>query len=349
MNIIFNKIEENYKRNIPFVVYRKPNTESVNGFFMKDDTLHFTTQFKETGFVFAPFNADEKAVLFPLEKSEFIHENILIEENLSLNDTVSSEVSSDKEKHLHLVEKALDEINNNELIKVVVSRKEEIQLDEFDVLLTFKKLLNTYANAFVYVWFHPKVGLWFGATPETLLNITGNTFKTMSLAGTQVYVDTEEVVWRGKELDEQQLVTDFIESQLKPISTNLKIDKTETVRAGNLLHLRSSVEGELRFTSNLKTLIRSLHPTPAVCGLPREKAEEFISKHENYKRTFYSGFLGELNIENNSSSLFVNLRCMSVADKIASIYVGGGITKDSSAKKEWEETVAKTKTIKKVL
>ncbi|WP_244183278.1 chorismate-binding protein [Polaribacter sejongensis] len=349
MNIIFNKIEENYKRNIPFVVYRKPNTESVNGFFMKDDTLHFTTQFKETGFVFAPFNADEKAVLFPLEKSEFIHENILIEENLSLNDTVSSEVSSDKEKHLHLVEKALDEINNNELIKVVVSRKEEIQLDEFDVLLTFKKILNTYANAFVYVWFHPKVGLWFGATPETLLNITGNTFKTMSLAGTQVYVDTEEVVWRGKELDEQQLVTDFIESQLKPISTNLKIDKTETVRAGNLLHLRSSVEGELRFTSNLKTLIRGLHPTPAVCGLPREKAEEFIYKHENYKRTFYSGFLGELNIENNSSSLFVNLRCMSVADKIASIYVGGGITKDSSAKKEWEETVAKTKTIKKIL
>ncbi|AUC24131.1 hypothetical protein BTO15_16990 [Polaribacter sejongensis] len=316
---------------------------------MKDDTLHFTTQFKETGFVFAPFNADEKAVLFPLEKSEFIHENILIEENLSLNDTVSSEVSSDKEKHLHLVEKALDEINNNELIKVVVSRKEEIQLDEFDVLLTFKKILNTYANAFVYVWFHPKVGLWFGATPETLLNITGNTFKTMSLAGTQVYVDTEEVVWRGKELDEQQLVTDFIESQLKPISTNLKIDKTETVRAGNLLHLRSSVEGELRFTSNLKTLIRGLHPTPAVCGLPREKAEEFIYKHENYKRTFYSGFLGELNIENNSSSLFVNLRCMSVADKIASIYVGGGITKDSSAKKEWEETVAKTKTIKKIL
>lgn len=349
MNIIFNKIEENYKRNIPFVVYRKPNTESVNGFFMKDDALNFTTQFKETGFVFAPFNSDEKAVLFPLEKSEFIHENILIEKNLSLNDTISSEVNSDKEKHLHLVEKALDDINNNELIKVVVSRKEEIQLDEFDVLLTFKKLLNTYANAFVYVWFHPKVGLWFGATPETLLNIKGTRFKTMSLAGTQVYVDSEDVVWKNKELEEQQLVTDFIESQLKPVSTNLKIDKIETVRAGSLLHLRSSVEGELRFTSNLKTLIRSLHPTPAVCGLPRDKAEEFISKYENYKRTFYSGFLGELNIENNSSSLFVNLRCMSVADKIASIYVGGGITKDSSAKKEWEETIAKTKTIKKVL
>ncbi|WP_231874560.1 chorismate-binding protein [Polaribacter atrinae] len=349
MNIIFNKIAESYRKNIPFVVYRKPNTESVNGFFMRDDTLHYTTQFKETGFVFAPFNSDEKAVLFPLEKSEFIHENISIEENVSLNGNTSDEVISDKEKHLHLVEKALDEINKNELVKVVLSRKEEVQLDKFDVLLTFKKLLNSYANAFVYVWFHPKVGLWFGATPETLLNIEGNSFKTMSLAGTQVYVDSEEVVWKNKELEEQQLVTDFIESQLKPISTNLKVDKKETIRAGNLLHLRSKIEGELNNGSNLKALIRGLHPTPAVCGLPREKAEEFICQNENYKRTFYSGFLGELNLKNKNSYLFVNLRCMSVENKVASIYVGGGITKESSAKKEWEETIAKTKTIKKVL
>ncbi|WP_205860356.1 chorismate-binding protein [Polaribacter sp. 11A2H] len=349
MNILFNKIEENYKRHIPFVAYRKPNTESVNGFFLKDDQLCFTTKFTETGFVFAPFNSEEKAVLFPSENADFISENILMEENFSLNEHFSDAINTDKEKHLHLVEKALDEINNNELIKVVVSRKEEVLLDEFDVLLTFNKLLKTYTNAFVYVWFHPKVGLWFGATPETLLNISGNTFKTMSLAGTQVFEGSDEVVWKNKELEEQQLVTDFIESQLKPISSNLKVNKKETVKAGNLLHLRSKIEGELNNGSNLKALIRGLHPTPAVCGLPRENAEEFINRNENYKRTFYSGFLGELNIANKSSSLFVNLRCMSVADKTASIYVGGGITKDSSAKKEWEETVAKTKTIKKVL
>ncbi|WP_252191196.1 chorismate-binding protein [Polaribacter sp. Q13] len=349
MNIIFNKIEEHHKRNSPFVAYRKPNSEQVSGFFMTDITLHFTSQYTEAGFVFAPFNREENAVLFPLEKSEFINENILIEENFSLNDNFKENINSDKEKHVHLVEKALDEINKNELVKVVVSRKEEIQLDKFDILLTFKKLLKTYTNAFVYVWFHPKVGLWFGATPETLLNITGNSFKTMALAGTQVYIDSEEVIWKSKELEEQQLVTNFIESQLKPLSTNLKIDKKETVKAGNLLHLRSSVAGELNKSASLKALIRSLHPTPAVCGLPRDKAEEFIYQNENYKRTFYSGFLGELNIENKNSSLFVNLRCMSIEDKIASIYVGGGITKDSNAKKEWEETVAKTKTIKKVL
>ena len=92
-----------------------------------------------------------------------------------------------------------------------------------------------------------------------------------------------------------------------------------------------------------------MHPTPAVCGLPREVAKIFIQQNENYKRTFYTGFLGELNIANQKSLLFVNLRCMCIEGEIAEVYVGGGITKDSNAKKEWEETIAKSKTMKKVL
>ncbi len=334
---------------MPFVAYRKPNSKQVSGFFMKDDLLYSTYQFTESGFVFAPFNPEEKAILFPFDKSEIIIENNIIDEPFYLDEIIATENTSENEAHIHLVEKALAEINKNKLVKVVVSRKEAIQLLNFDVLLTFKKLLKTYKNAFVYVWFHPKVGLWFGATPETLLNISDDTFKTMSLAGTQVFKKAETVVWKQKELEEQQLVTDFIEHQLKPISTSLKIDKTETVKAGNLLHLKSRVEGVLNKGANLKELIRALHPTPAVCGLPREKSKDFINQNENYKRTFYTGFLGELNLESKKSSLFVNLRCMSVKDKTAAIYVGGGITKDSNAKKEYEETVSKTKTMKKVL
>ena len=97
-----------------------------------------------------------------------------------------------------------------------------------------------------------------------------------------------------------------------------------------------------------------MHPTPAVCGLPRNNAKDFVLKNENYHRSFYTGFLGEINMEDKNlnsknSSLFVNLRCMEIRNEKASIYVGGGITKDSVAKKEWEETVSKSKTMKKVL
>ena len=333
---------------MPFVAYRKPNSSEISGLFLEDDTLYFTNDFTESGFIFSPFDSEEKSVLLPIEKSEFIREKFQIEEKfLVKNDVEVDELH--KEKHIRLVEKALDEINKNHLKKVVVSRQEEVLLDSFDLLTTFKKLLNNYVNAFVYVWFHPKIGLWFGATPETLLTISDYHFTTMSLAGTQVYADTKEVFWKSKELVEQQLVTDFIKNQLKPISSNLKIDKTKTVKAGNILHLRSRIEGDLNKNSNLKELIRKLHPTPAVCGLPREKSKNFIIQNENYKRTYYTGFLGELNYQNKNSSLFVNLRCMNIEEKIAFIYVGGGITKESNAKKEWKETIAKSKTMKKIL
>ncbi|WP_405607607.1 chorismate-binding protein [Polaribacter sp. Asnod1-A03] len=349
MDTIFNKIEKSYKSNKPFVVYRKPNIKEVLSFFQKDDMLHFSSEFKETGFIFSPFNSNEKTVLFPVEKSELVREEIILNDDLELKDAFLTKDITEKEKHIHLIEKVLDEINTNKLVKVVVSRKEDVLLSNFNVLATFKKLLKAYSNAFVYVWYHPKVGLWFGATPETLLSISKNRFSTMSLAGTQVNNDSDEVIWQNKELEEQQLVTNFIENQLKPISSDLKIDKKETIKAGDLLHLRTKVTGNLKNNSNLKDLIRALHPTPAVCGLPREKAKNFINLNENYKRTFYAGFLGELNVDIQKTSLFVNLRCMSVVGNTASVYVGGGITKESNAKKEWQETVSKSKTIKRVL
>jgi isochorismate synthase len=358
---IFDKIAAFHKNELPFVVYRKPNTKTIAGFFMKDAALSHTATFSESGFVFAPFNVAEKAILFPLEKAELVSEeisldNIVSDEKEFLVDAIS------KEYHIKLVEKTIHEINTTALKKVVISRKEKIEVEGFNLLEVYQKLLQNYKSAFVYVWFHPKVGLWLGATPETLLHIENSAFRTMSLAGTQVHLGTietsapqvENVVWKSKELEEQQLVTDFIKDQLKGITTNLKIDKTKTVKAGDLLHLKTRVTGMLTEKSNLKELIRALHPTPAVCGLPRNSAKEFIERNENYNRSFYTGFLGEIhiddkNLKSKNSSLFVNLRCMEIQDKSVFVYVGGGITKDSDSKNEWEETVSKSKTMKKVL
>lgn len=344
---IFDKTTASFAKNLPFVVYRKPNKNNISGFFMNNAELYFTTSFKEAGFVFAPFNTDKKAILFPFDKSENFNEKL----NLNLEESIENFFLVDensKENHINIVEKTIDKIKKSELKKVVISRKELVKISDFDLLKIYKKLLQNYINAFVYCWFHPKVGLWFGATPETLLNIKNDDFKTMSLAGTQVDNGQLKPIWKSKELEEQQLVTDFIRDQLKDISTHLKIDKTETVKAGNLLHLRTKVEGKLSEKSDLKSLIRALHPTPAVCGLPRNLAKDFILENENYDRSFYTGFLGELNLD-KKSALFVNLRCMAIKNKTATIYVGGGITKDSNAKNEWQETVSKSKTMKKVL
>ncbi|MDX6747181.1 chorismate-binding protein [Polaribacter sp. PL03] len=353
MNNLFDKITNQYSNKLPFVAYRKPNKKNISVFLMVDETLNFVSDFKERGFVFAPFNSDEKAILFSEEKALLFSEEVNLE-NSNLKDVFFTADNLSEERHIKIVEKAIKKINSSDLQKVVISREELVHLSNFDLLEIYKRLLSTYKNAFVYVWYHPKVGLWFGATPETLLNLEGTSFKTMSLAGTQIYNENKTAVWKSKELEEQQLVTDFIENQLEKIAKNLVINKIETVKAGNLLHLRTKVWGELESSSTVKELIRALHPTPAVCGLPRKISREFIFENEIYYRSFYTGFLGELNIQNskedkNSSSLFVNLRCMKIENNIASIFVGGGITKDSNAKKEWEETVSKAKTMKRVL
>ncbi|QTE24414.1 chorismate-binding protein [Polaribacter cellanae] len=320
---------------------------------MQEDALHYSKNYSESGFVFAPFNSEEKAILFPVEKAEFLQEKIDFKIGNSLKKTFISDNSS-KEKHLKIVEKAINFIKMGTIQKVVISRQELVSLQNFDLVAVYKKLLLTYENAFVYVWFHPKVGLWLGATPETLLEVEEKVFKTMSLAGTQVANSKENIVWKSKELEEQQLVTDFIEQQLEKIANTLKINKTETIKAGSLLHLKTKVSGRLNKKSTLKELISALHPTPAVCGLPRKIAKQFILEKENYKRSFYTGFLGEINFNSSQKGkkethLFVNLRCMKIDKNTACIYVGGGITKGSIATKEWEETVSKAKTMKRVL
>jgi isochorismate synthase len=98
----------------------------------------------------------------------------------------------------------------------------------------------------------------------------------------------------------------------------------------------------------------ALHPTSAVCGLPKKEAKEFILQNEGYNREYYSGFLGELNIDfvtfkTLQTDLFVNLRCMKIIKNKASLFVGCGITKESNPLDEYMETVNKSMTMKKII
>jgi isochorismate synthase len=95
-------------------------------------------------------------------------------------------------------------------------------------------------------------------------------------------------------------------------------------------------------------MLQLLHPTSAVCGQPLDKALEFIRKHENYKRQFYTGYLGPINFEDRTD-LFVNLRCLQIMQEKLILYAGAGITQDSIPEKEWEETELKLNTLLKVI
>ncbi|WP_370226260.1 chorismate-binding protein [Mesoflavibacter sp.] len=369
----FNQLQNRLENQLPFVAYRKPNETSVSAILQKNNALNYCQDFTNSGFVFSPFENIENAIIFPLNQSEIIEfkDEIILDETEHSQSNFNLENREEaKQFHVNLVENAVKAIKNESFKKVVVSRVEQSPFNSSETILLFKRLLNNYKTAMVYCWYHPKVGLWLGATPETLLKIEGNRLQTMSLAGTQPYVNTTDVTWQNKEIEEQQFVTDFIVNSLKPLVNSVSTTKRQTIKAGQLLHLQTKISAVFdKANFNFKNVLKALHPTPAVCGLPKAPAKDFILKNENYNREFYTGFLGELNftqtksrntnrknVENNAyqsiktvTNLFVNLRCLQIKNNQALIYVGGGITKDSNPEKEWEETVAKSLTIKSLL
>lgn len=356
----FKKITAHQAKELPFVVYRKPHQNSIKGFFQNDNKVYTTNEYIEEGFVFAPFDSSRQTVFFPSEKSDFLESRrpLLSKNEIVENSTTIVESVADKQHHIALVDKGVDAIQTETFQKVVLSRQLSIRkrepISNEEIISLFKKLETLYPTAFVYCWFHPKVGLWLGATPERLVSIVDATINTMALAGTQKYTEKNTIVWGEKERKEQQLVTDFIVNALQLVSLDISVSETVNHRAGQLIHLKNEITAVLSKNKTIKNVVEQLHPTPAVCGLPKEKAQQFILKYEGYERSFYTGFLGECNISDSENDalktdFYVNLRCMNIDRNTIYIYVGGGITKDSNAESEWQETVNKAQTMLAVL
>ncbi len=354
-------IKSNFKQNLPFCAYKKPNEDQVILYTQNNDSLNKITNFKESGFVFIPFNNVLEGIIFPKDLSSVLYYSIP-ETEIKNNQNSSLKTNNSQEKeHLVLVEKAVNYLKKDAVNKIVLSRKQCFQKADFNSVKTFINLLNAYKNAMVYMWFHPKTGLWIGATPELFLSLKNNRFKTMALAGTQKKSDS--IIWQKKEQEEQQYVTDFITGILD--KENITYHKTEaqTIITGNIAHIKTEISGVLQPSFDLDSLIKELHPTPAVCGIPKESAKKYILQHENYSREFYTGFLGELNFtsfknrnkrnienqayknSNKETNLFVNLRCMQIKNTEICLYIGGGITKDSIPINEFKETTEKAKNL----
>lgn len=352
MNDFFSKIKQHYKKHLPFVMYSKPNSTSIFGLLQQNNTLHKISDYKEKGFVFASFD-EKQLILIPENESEIITTEQL---DLTFESVEIDDLNLDtaaKMQYESLVAKGVEAIKNDEFKKVVLSRREEVNLAEFDFVATFQHLIELYPTTFSYCFFHPEVGFWMGATPEQLLKANGNVFETMALAGTQKATLESDISWQQKEKDEQQYVTDFIVKRLREVASSVNVTEPYSVKAGSIWHIKTDISGVLNDNSTLEEVIDTLHPTPAVCGLPKKKAKVFIVENENYDRTFYTGFLGELNSSfahsDISSDLFVNLRSMQIQDNKAVLYMGCGITKESIPEKEWEESVNKSMTMKRVL
>jgi isochorismate synthase len=247
----------------------------------------------------------------------------------------------EKQDYLRQGNVLIKTIKNLGIQKTVLSRIKESNFDETKSLDLFYLLAENYPDAFVYLFSDSNLGTWIGASPEVLLRKINKNGFTISLAGTKKSTDTD--LWNEKEKKEQAYVSEFIEEELKALNVS-EIEKSATYEypAGPVKHLRT----DFSFTFNEQSIdevIRGLHPTPAVSGLPQNLSLEVIRQIEPHNREFYSGFIGE--IDNQNASIFVNLRCCQISRGKIYLYIGGGYTVDSNPEMEWEETENKSRTI----
>jgi isochorismate synthase len=348
------------EKNIPFVSFRLPDENAVRTMIQLSGKFNLFETFQEaadrSGFVYAPFHrkTDCPVVLFEPE---------LIIENDNFNDSLLNEISEKEPLYPHATYKKPFETNKEEylkgvesvihsfdktLSKTVLSRIHlENKPDHFDPGKFFVDLQEKYSNVFCHLINIPGAGNWAGATPETFLKMDDERVQTVSLAGTQPIAEgKKDILWKAKEMEEQRLVTNYIIEILKRFDIkDFQIEGPQTISAGNACHLSTKFSFEKSFIQNrVGEFIDCFHPTPAVCGLPKEKALEMILKTEKHNREYYAGFCGTLNMD-GKTDLFVNLRCMKILKDKLVLFVGGGLTAKSHSEKEWEETVLKAQTL----
>ncbi len=350
-------------KNLTFAAYRLPG-EKLPVFVVQPGPVRefsLAQLEQQKGFVIASFDSYKSGKAFLIEPAFVSRNRSEMEKLFALPNSFPDKgfrlpedksFVADRKTYLQQVSELVARIKNGEVQKVVLSRVLEKPLSpDFDFDLFFDAFQQSYPNAFVYLFHLPGEGVWAGATPEILLNRNDGFYETMALAGTQKRnTDERSLTWDEKEKEEQAFVTGFVEEQIGKLRIeNYEESRPETIFAGNLAHICT----RFRLPVNILRgkaghFVKVLHPTPAVCGLPKEKAWQLISETEKHKRLFYTGFLGPWQME-NSSHLFVNLRCARFLNEKLALYVGGGLTASSKPEKEWQETEDKSATILSVV
>ena len=233
---------------------------------------------------------------------------------------------------------------NHSFQKLVLSRSIELpRTGDETPLQLFQRACERYPRMMICLVYTPQSGLWLAATPEILLAGKDHRWQTIALAGTMKY--EEELRWSDKNIQEQRYVATYITRQLEQFTHDFTEEGPRTARAGHLAHLRSDFLFSLPDESVVGDLLQALHPTPAVCGLPKQEAFRFIQQNEHHDRSYYSGFLGPLFL-NGQTNIFVTLRCMQLFRDGYRLYAGGGLLKDSVEEQEWQETETKLDTIR---
>lgn len=357
------------KSQLSFALYRLPWTDECHLVLQESEETEQLDDIAKLngkkGFVMAPFQQTEEhpiILIHPDVTAYDWNEIAQVLASLENDNTIltckpkaSTPISTLNEKERYdryyaAFRRFMEPLKEKKYKKLVLSRPAFCPIDEeFSPLATYVKACNDYPRMMVYLCHTPQTGTWLGSTPEILLSGCAQNWKTVALAGTLPIVDgIEPSEWNNKNKEEQAIVAEYVRKIVKKHGAKMTEKGPYTARAGQLVHLKTDFLFQMKETGHLGNLLKEFHPTPAVCGLPKEETYQFILENEGYDRRYYSGFVGWID-PNAQTDIYVNLRCMEIRSTEVKLYAGGGILPSSEVRAEWEETSQKMKTMRNLL
>lgn len=244
---------------------------------------------------------------------------------------------------------ALRAIEEKELRKVVLSRDLILQSEEeIDPWLLVSRIAARAIHGVQFAFRFDEGGTFLGSTPERLFVQEGRFVTSDCLAGTAPRgVDPEKdrrlalgLLASEKDRREHRFVLDGIVGALAPLCRWIEAPSSPVVQSLPMVqHLHTPVTGWLRAGVALGEIIRSLHPTPAVGGAPRDAAIRWIRELEDRPRGWYTGAIGTIGLDR--ADFAVGIRSAILAQRQMTVFGGAGIVRGSDPALEWEETARK--------
>ena len=245
-----------------------------------------------------------------------------------------------------MVANATDNLNR-EFKKVVLSRRIIYRAeDEINWEKCFQNLEVEYANCFLFM-LKSNGSRFFGASPEKFISINSNEIEIDALAATasENQKDFVSELMTDKNIKEHKLVIEFIKEVLLNYTEKIDINNYPQIKKfKDVRHLYTKIKAEIQSRKNILKLIDSMYPTPAVCGLPKQKAMSSINQLENFDRGLFSGLIGWMDTELDCE-FAVAIRSALLKNKKLFVYAGAGIVEDSVPDEEFAETESKLNTI----
>ncbi|MBK16734.1 MAG: isochorismate synthase [Prochlorococcus sp. SP3034] len=269
------------------------------------------------------------------------------ENNININmSEFDNAFNQSKKMMIKNISKAVQLIEDKKIEKIVLSSRLNFQLDnKLNLNIILKKLKNNQNNSCIYLWSRNSRDITFGASPEKLFSIKNNKLTLEAIAGTaSSKLNNDLILNNNKNLREHKFVLNYLINALKKLKiNNFQKSDLQVKRFGNILHLYTFINASVKKVCPFE-LLENLHPSPAVCGIPKNNAFEWIQTLEVFSRGNYASPIGWVDVAGNSD-FRVAIRGARYLNKEIQLTAGAGLVKDSKCIEEVEEIKLKFQAI----